>query len=78
MLTPTKSTGGALLLHVAGGASAPSVRAVRAGLLATTSSSRDACFREQDGLTYVREDRGDTWQTVSNNLPPIYSVRLPT
>ena len=28
------------------------------------------------GNLYVSEDRGETWQTVANNLPPIYSVRF--
>jgi photosystem II stability/assembly factor-like uncharacterized protein len=33
-------------------------------------------FGSTTGNLYVSEDRGDTWQTVSNNLPPIYSVRF--
>lgn len=33
-------------------------------------------FGSTTGNLYVSEDRGDTWQTVSNNLPPIYSVRI--
>lgn len=33
-------------------------------------------FGSTTGNLYVSEDRGDTWQTVSNNLPPIYSVRM--
>jgi hypothetical protein len=32
-------------------------------------------FGSTTGNLYLSEDRGDTWQTVSNNLPPVYSVR---
>ncbi|MCA8980580.1 MAG: hypothetical protein H6831_10060 [Planctomycetes bacterium] len=32
-------------------------------------------FGSTTGNLYLSEDRGDSWQTVSNNLPPIYSVR---
>lgn len=33
-------------------------------------------FGSTTGNLYISEDRGETWQTVSNNLPPIYSVRF--
>lgn len=33
-------------------------------------------FGSTTGNLYVSEDRGDTWTTVANNLPPIYSVRF--
>lgn len=33
-------------------------------------------FGSTTGNLYVSEDRGDTWQTVGNNLPPVYSVRF--
>ncbi|MFO0744153.1 MAG: hypothetical protein U1F43_00575 [Myxococcota bacterium] len=33
-------------------------------------------FGSTTGNLYVSEDRGETWQTVGNNLPPIYSVRF--
>ena len=33
-------------------------------------------FGSTTGNLYVSEDRGDSWQTVANNLPPIYSVRF--
>lgn len=33
-------------------------------------------FGTTTGNLYVSEDRGDSWQTVANNLPPIYSVRF--
>jgi photosystem II stability/assembly factor-like uncharacterized protein len=33
-------------------------------------------FGSTTGNLYVSEDRGDRWQTVCNNLPPIYSVRF--
>lgn len=33
-------------------------------------------FGSTTGNLYVSEDRGDTWQTVSANLPPVYSVRF--
>jgi hypothetical protein len=33
-------------------------------------------FGSTTGNLYVSEDRGDTWTVVSNNLPPVYSVRF--
>jgi photosystem II stability/assembly factor-like uncharacterized protein len=33
-------------------------------------------FGTTTGNLYVSEDRGDSWQTVANNLPPVYSVRF--
>lgn len=39
---------------------------------------RDRClaFGSTTGNLYLSEDAGDTWQTVANNLPPVYSVRF--
>ena len=39
-------------------------------------SSGVLAFGSTTGNLYVSEDRGDTWQTVANNLPPVYSVRF--
>jgi hypothetical protein len=33
-------------------------------------------FGTTTGNLYVSDDRGDHWSTVTNNLPPIYSVRF--
>ena len=33
-------------------------------------------FGSTTGNLYVSTNRGDSWQTVANNLPPIYSVRF--
>ncbi|MFW6066990.1 MAG: WD40/YVTN/BNR-like repeat-containing protein [Myxococcota bacterium] len=33
-------------------------------------------FGSTTGNLYVSEDRGDTWQTIGNNLPPVYSVEV--
>lgn len=33
-------------------------------------------FGSTTGNLYVSEDRGESWTTVANNLPPIYSVRF--
>jgi photosystem II stability/assembly factor-like uncharacterized protein len=33
-------------------------------------------FGSTTGNLYVSEDRGDSWHTAANNLPPIYSVRF--
>ncbi|MCB9730847.1 MAG: hypothetical protein H6746_20415 [Deltaproteobacteria bacterium] len=33
-------------------------------------------FGSTTGNLYVSEDRGESWQTVGNNLPPVYSVRF--
>ncbi len=34
------------------------------------------CFGSTTGNLYLSEDRGETWQCLSNNFPPIYSVRF--
>jgi photosystem II stability/assembly factor-like uncharacterized protein len=33
-------------------------------------------FGSTTGNLYVSEDRGESWATVGNNLPPIYAVRF--
>ncbi len=33
-------------------------------------------FGSTTGNLYLSEDRGESWRTVANNLPPIYSVRF--
>ena len=33
-------------------------------------------FGSTTGNLYVSENRGESWSTVANNLPPIYSVRF--
>lgn len=33
-------------------------------------------FGSTTGNLYVSEDRGDSWQTLAQNLPPVYSVRV--
>jgi len=34
------------------------------------------CFGSTTGNAYISEDRGESWQCLGNNLPPIYSVRF--
>lgn len=34
------------------------------------------CFGSTTGNVYVSEDRGESWQCVGNNLPPVHSVRF--
>lgn len=34
------------------------------------------CFGSTTGNVYLSEDRGDTWQCLGNNFPPVYSVRF--
>lgn len=34
------------------------------------------CFGSTTGNVYVSEDRGESWQCVANNFPPVYSVRF--
>lgn len=34
------------------------------------------CFATTTGNVYVSEDRGETWQCLGNNFPPVYSVRF--
>jgi photosystem II stability/assembly factor-like uncharacterized protein len=33
-------------------------------------------FGSTTGNLYLSEDRGESWHTVGNNLPPVYSVRF--
>jgi photosystem II stability/assembly factor-like uncharacterized protein len=40
------------------------------------NSGNTLAFGTTTGNFYVSEDRGETWKTVANNLPPIYSVRF--
>jgi len=34
------------------------------------------CFGSTTGNLYLSEDRGESWQCLANNMPPIYSVRF--
>ncbi len=34
------------------------------------------CFGSSTGNVYLSDDRGETWQCLANNLPPVYSVRF--
>lgn len=34
------------------------------------------CFASTTGNAYLSEDRGETWQCLGNNFPPVYSVRF--
>lgn len=34
------------------------------------------CFGSTTGNAYISEDRGETWQCLGHNFPPIYSVRF--
>ena len=34
------------------------------------------CFGSTSGNVYLSEDRGDTWQCLGSNFPPVYSVRF--
>ena len=34
------------------------------------------CFGTTTGNVYLSEDRGETWQCLGNNFPPVYSVRF--
>jgi BNR/Asp-box repeat len=34
------------------------------------------CFGSTSGNAYLSEDRGETWQCLGSNFPPIYSVRF--
>ena len=43
---------------------------------ALANSGDQLAFGSTTGNLYVSENRGESWQTVGNNLPPIYSVRF--
>ncbi len=34
------------------------------------------CFGSTSGNVYLSEDRGETWQCLGSNFPPVYSVRF--
>jgi hypothetical protein len=34
------------------------------------------CFGSSTGNVYLSEDRGETWQCLGSNFPPVYSVRF--
>jgi hypothetical protein len=34
------------------------------------------CFATTTGNCYLSEDRGETWQSLGHNFPPVYSVRF--
>lgn len=40
------------------------------------NSGERLAFGSTTGNLYVSEDRGESWKTVANNLPPVYSVRF--
>ena len=40
------------------------------------NSGDSLAFGSTTGNLYVSENRGDSWKTVANNLPPVYSVRF--
>lgn len=40
------------------------------------NSGDTLAFGSTTGNVYVSEDCGESWQTVANNLPPVYSVRF--
>lgn len=39
-------------------------------------SGNKLVFGSTTGSVWISEDGGDSWQTVSSNLPPVYSVRF--
>jgi photosystem II stability/assembly factor-like uncharacterized protein len=43
---------------------------------ALANSGDTLAFGSTTGNLYVSENRGDTWRSVGNNFPPIYSVRF--
>jgi len=43
---------------------------------ALDNSGDRLAFGSTTGNLYVSEDRGESWHTVANNLPPVYSVRF--
>ncbi len=40
------------------------------------ASGNRLAFGSTTGSVWVSEDQGDTWQTISANLPPVYCVRF--
>jgi photosystem II stability/assembly factor-like uncharacterized protein len=43
---------------------------------ALANSGQCLAFGSTTGNLYLSEDAGDSWTTVTNNLPPVYSVRF--
>lgn len=40
------------------------------------NSGARLAFGSTTGSVWVSEDSGDSWQTLSSSLPPIYAVRF--
>ncbi len=43
---------------------------------ALDASEGTVVFGSTTGNLYISEDRGESWSTISNNLPPVYAVRF--
>jgi photosystem II stability/assembly factor-like uncharacterized protein len=43
---------------------------------ALANQEGSVAFGSTTGNLYVSDDGGESWSTVANNLPPIYSVRF--
>ncbi|WP_339074904.1 hypothetical protein [Teredinibacter turnerae] len=43
---------------------------------ALDASGDTLCFGSTTGNVYLSENRGDSWQCLGNNFPPVYSVRF--
>lgn len=43
---------------------------------ALDASGNRLCFGSTTGNVYLSEDRGESWQCLGNNFPPVYSVRF--
>lgn len=43
---------------------------------ALDTSDNYLCFGSTTGNVYLSEDRGENWQCLGNNFPPVYSVRF--
>lgn len=43
---------------------------------ALDASGDCVCFGSSTGNVYLSEDRGDSWQCLGSNFPPVYSVRF--
>ena len=45
---------------------------------AVDETGQTLAFGSTTGSVWLSEDGGDSWQTLSTNLPPVYAVRFET
>jgi len=76
VVTRTRDGGGSFELLSRGLPAGPAYDLVYRHALAIAADGQHLAFGSTTGSLWVSEDQGDTWQTLSNHLPPIACVRF--